>query len=177
MALIHTLFNSHQASLPLILSNYDPADPLAAVARVGVAAAVLCEFPLLERPFRETVIEVLRLDAKVAKQPLVAIASVAFLCGIAATNVQLDTISALGGATGGALLIYIAPALMTMQLRMPDVLGEQGDAATGSAQQSEALRPRSKRAPPLSHSELLALSTLVVVGVVCGAIGTIESLH
>ena len=54
---------------------------------------------------------------RVANRPAAAIVSVALIVGIAATGVPLDTISGLGGCTGGALLIYVAPALMTLKLR------------------------------------------------------------
>jgi hypothetical protein len=156
-------------SLPLILSNYDPSDPLASLARLGVAAAVLCEFPLLERPFRETAVEVLRLDSSVARHPLTAIASVSLLCGIAACNVQLDSISALGGATGGALLIYVAPALMSLSLRRP--------IAAKDNLPHRALNGRRRSSPPpLNRTQSAALCGLLVVGLVCGAVGTAEAL-
>ncbi|EOD34394.1 hypothetical protein EMIHUDRAFT_98771 [Emiliania huxleyi CCMP1516] len=71
-----------------ILNSYASADPLAVVARLGVGAAVL---------------------------PAVVCSSVAALCGVAALGIDLDTISALGGATGGSLLIYVAPALMALR--------------------------------------------------------------
>lgn len=155
-------------SLPLILSNYDPADPLASVARLGVAAAVLCEFPLLERPFRETAVEVLRLDSSVARSPATAVASVGLLCGIAASNVELDTLSALGGATGGALLIYVAPALMSLRLRRRSA---QDGLSSPRSRGHRAVSP-----PPLDRSQAAALGGLLVVGLVCGAVGTAEAL-
>ena len=112
------------ASDSLILNNYASADPLAQVARIGVLLAVVFEFPLLERPFRLTALELLLpvpqetgAITRIASGPAAAIVSVALIASVAATGVPLDTISGLGGCTGGALLIYVAPALMTLKLR------------------------------------------------------------
>ncbi|KAL1499984.1 hypothetical protein AB1Y20_012662 [Prymnesium parvum] len=104
------------ASADMILNSYASSDPLASVARAGVLLAVLFEFPLLERPFRLTVLEGLGQD-QLTNAPWVAGLSVAFLASIAALNPPLETIAALGGSTGGALLIYVAPALMSLQLQ------------------------------------------------------------
>ena len=128
---------------PLVLSNYASADPLAGVARAGVALCVVFEFPLLERPFRLTALQLLGIGADGRRErssaagakgreggggsaddappsAAYAVASVAFLSGIAALGVPLDALSALSGSTGGALLIYIAPALMALRCSAPD---------------------------------------------------------
>ena len=112
------------ASDALILNNYASDDPLAECARFGILLAVLFEFPLLERPFRLTALELLLpipqftgAITRIANTPVAAIASVALITAIAAAGVPLDSLAALGGCTGGALLIYVAPALMTLKLR------------------------------------------------------------
>ena len=86
--------------------------------------AVLFEFPLLERPFRLTALELLLpipqftgAISKIANGPLAAITSVALITGVAASGVPLGTLAGLSGSTGGAILIYIGPALMTLKLR------------------------------------------------------------
>ena len=85
---------------------------------------MLFEFPLLERPFRLTALELLLpipqftgAITRIANTPVAAVASVALITAIAAAGVPLDSLAALGGCTGGALLIYVAPALMTLKLR------------------------------------------------------------
>ena len=110
----------------------------------------------------------LRLPAEVATRPATAIASVVLLCGIAALHVQLDAISALGGATGGALLIYVAPAMMTLQMR-----GKMRGGGDGPGRRDGS---SGDRAPPLSVAEAASLYGLAVVGLVCGAVGTMEAL-
>ena len=111
------------ASDALILNNYASDDPLAECARFGILLAVLFEFPLLERPFRLTALELLLpipqftgAITRIANTPVAAVASVALITAIAAAGVPLDSLAALGGCTGGALLIYVAPALMTLKL-------------------------------------------------------------
>ena len=144
------------ASQALILANYAASDPCGAVARAGVALCVLFEFPLLERPFRLTTLQLLGLEASpgTPEWTASACASCLLLCGIAALGVQLDLISAVSGSTGGALLIYIAPALMTLRLDASDAKGTGG--STGRA---------------------LPLWILAALGVALGAIGTIEELE
>jgi len=135
---------------------------------------------------------VLRLPAEVATRPATAIASVVLLCGIAALHVQLDAISALGGATGGALLIYVAPAMMTLQMRGKMRGGGDGPGRRdgSSADSGPRVNPNptpgdgpgrrdgssGDRAPPLSVAEAASLYGLAVVGLVCGAVGTMEAL-
>lgn len=92
------------SSNALILNSYASDDSLATLARVGVLACVLVEFPLLERPFRLTAVELLG-EPDFGAAPWCAVLSVATLTAIAGLGVELDIISALGGSTGGALLI------------------------------------------------------------------------
>jgi hypothetical protein len=61
----------------LFCSNYVSADALASFARAGVGVCVLFEFPLLERPFRTTLVcDVLR-RPDLLGEPWVVLASVA----------------------------------------------------------------------------------------------------
>ena len=146
------------AADPLILNNYASADPLAAVARLGVLLAVLFEFPLLERPFRLTALELLLpipqftgAITRIANGPTAAIASVGLISGIAATGVPLDALAGIAGCTGGALLIYVAPALMALRLAEESPAGAQ-------------------------PARVLLLRGMVALGVVLCAVGTLEEL-
>ena len=144
------------ASQPLILNNYASADPLAAVARLGVGLSVLVEFPLLERPFRLTTIQLLGIEAQPGTPAWVASAllSCLLLCGVAALDIPLDFISALSGSTGGALLIFVAPALMGLRLL---------DTNSAAVERGGAWRA------PL-------LWALITLGLATGVIGTFDEL-
>ncbi|CAE7203680.1 Slc38a7 [Symbiodinium natans] len=84
-----------------ILNSYSAADPLVAVARVGLGLCVLFEFPLLERCFRKTAVEVLGLPKWVEEHALAAVASVGLSVALASfPGFGLDKTSALGGALG-----------------------------------------------------------------------------
>ena len=146
------------SSQPLILANYASSDPLAAVARVGVGACVLFEFPLLERPFRLTAMQLLGLEAEPGTPMWTAsaIASVTLLVAVAAIGVPLDVISAVSGSSGGALLIYIAPALMALRLIEQQ---QEGEVDVGSQQ-----------------GRVLLLKALAGLGVVLCIIGSYEAL-
>ena len=148
------------ASQALILNNYASSDPLAAVARAGIGLCVLFEFPLLERPFRLTALELVG-RPEAAAAPAVAVASCASLCAVAALGVDLDTICSLGGATGGALLIYVAPALMGLRLEA---------AAAAATGEEEARGPQARL---LACAPLWMLASL---GTVLAGVGTLESL-
>ena len=101
------------ASEPMILNSYATDDPLALLARAGVGICVLCEFPLLERPFRQTLGELMGAPHAT---PLATALSVGLITALAAAGARLDLISALGGASGGSFLIYVAPALMALSV-------------------------------------------------------------
>ena len=80
---------------------------------------------------------------------------------VAALNIDLDVISALGGATGGALLIYTAPALMALRLR----------SGAGGA------TPTAQGGGGAGVCERAGLWALALLGVVLAYIGTLESLR
>mmetsp|Transcript_7942 Transcript_7942/g.20767 ORF Transcript_7942/g.20767 Transcript_7942/m.20767 type:complete len:328 (-) Transcript_7942:2122-3105(-) len=164
------------AADPLILNNYASSDPLAEVARIGVLLAVLFEFPLLERPFRLTALELLLpipqftgAITKIANGPIAAIASVTLISGIAATRVPLDTLAALGGSTGGALLIYIAPALMALKLRA----SKQGE-AVGAGEQ--ILDGDVSAATSAIDPAAFGLWCVAALGVALAVVGTLDTL-
>lgn len=99
-----------------ILASYSSADPLSWVAKLGLALCVLFEFPLLERCFRKTIVELCRFPWLEHNFFAVA-ASVASAVAVASIpGFGLDKSSAIGGALGASFLVYVAPALMALQL-------------------------------------------------------------
>ena len=166
------------ASDALILNNYAPSDPLAEVARFGILLAVLFEFPLLERPFRLTALELLLpipqftgAITRIANTPVAAIASVALISGIAAAGVPLDSLGALGGCTGGALLIYVAPALMTLKLRAPPQDADGEDPATVGAPDGVAAAGAATL-----DATTIGLWGVAATGVVLAVVGTVDAV-
>jgi len=141
------------AAQPNILNNYASSDALAAVARLGVGLCVLFEFPLLERPFRETAAELLGCRDVAATWWATAL-SVGTIMAVSLTGLPLDTICSLSGGTGGAFLIYVAPALMVLNLAREEQT---------TAEQGNSIVPK---------NALLALASF---GVFIGALGTYEA--
>ena len=82
--------------------------------------------------------------------------SVTLLVAVAAIGVPLDVISAVSGSSGGALLIYIAPALMALRLIEQQ---QEGDVDVDSQQ-----------------GRVLLLKALAGLGVVLCIIGSYEAL-
>ena len=73
----------------------------------------------------------------------------------------LDTLGALSGSTGGALLIYIGPALMTLKLR---------------AQQQKQQQVTSAGAAGTGMAADAGLWAVVATGAALAVIGTVDSL-
>jgi len=160
------------ATQPSILSNYASTDGLAFLAKAGLGACVLFEFPLLERGFRTTAVELLGLEPSVAGHPLAVAASVALATALACTpGLGLDKLSAVGGALGASLLIYVAPALMALRLR-------EGQAGAADAEGNPAV---SAVAAPLAFGqgarqvEALALQAVAGFGAMLGGLGVAEA--
>eukprot|EP00438_Fugacium_kawagutii_P010097 Skav203888 [mRNA] locus=scaffold1649:113977:115494:+ [translate_table: standard] len=102
---------------PSILANYSSADPLSWIAKIGLGSCVLFEFPLLERCFRKTFVELFRIP-RLEQHFLTVAASVASAVALASVpDFGLDKTSAIGGALGASFLVYVAPALMALQLQ------------------------------------------------------------
>ena len=140
----------------MILNNYASADPLAITARVGFVLCVLFEFPLLERPFRLAIAELAGAPPAAALAPAAVAASVALITATALAGVPLDTLSAVGGGTGGALLIYVAPALVALNL---DAAADADGGVDGA-----------------SAARRLGLAGLAIAGVALGVLGTFEAV-
>ena len=162
------------ASQPIILNNYAARDPLAEIARVGILLAVIFEFPLLERPFRLTALELLLplpqftgAITSVANSPVAAIGSVALITSIAAAGLPLDIGGALAGSTGGALLIYVGPALMALKMRERRG-GAEADAGGEGGAAAASAEPR--------DTASLGLYAMVVVGMLCAVLGTADTI-
>ena len=159
-----------EVSQPLITNNYAHADPLAALARLGIFLTVLFEFPLLERPFRLSVAEVCSNGrpgvnysdgVKPGTRAEEVLLSVGFITAVSLLDPPLDQLTALGGATGGALLIYVAPALMALKLEA-------------------RLRAKLEPGAPygvVARARTAALGGLLLMGLALGAIGTVCALQ
>ena len=102
-------------SQPIILNNYASSDGLAAISRIGLGACVLFEFPLLERPFRKTMLKDVLDRPDLATSPIMTVFSVALITFTSLLGVPIDKLSAISGGIGGSFLIYIAPALMSLR--------------------------------------------------------------
>ena len=97
------------------MANYSSADPLSWLAKIGLGSCVLFEFPLLERCFRTTLVELFRFPW-LEQHFLTVVASVASAVALASVpDFGLDKTSAIGGALGASFLVYVAPALMALQ--------------------------------------------------------------
>ena len=106
-------FGSNSQSI--ILNNYASSDGLAAISRIGLGACVLFEFPLLERPFRKTMLKDVLNRPDLATSSIMTTLSVALITVTSLVGVPVDKLSAISGGTGGSFLIYIAPALMSLR--------------------------------------------------------------
>ena len=133
---------------------------------------VLFEFPLLERPFRLTALELLLpipqftgAITQVANGPTAAVASVALISAVAATGVPLDLLAGIAGCTGGALLIYVAPAVMTLKLRARDQEDRSSSGGADAATSALAEAPAT-----------VGLWSVAVIGAGLGVVGTIDSV-
>ena len=134
--------------------------------------AVLFEFPLLERPFRLTALELLLpipqftgAITRIANTPVVAVASVALISSIAAAGVPLDRLAAIGGCTGGSLLIYVGPALMALKLR-----SQPEDVAVGA---DSTVATSASLGLDLTGVGLYSVAAL---GVILAVLGTIDAV-
>jgi len=105
------------ASQGLILNNYATSDPLAFLARVGIASSIIFSFPLNFVGLREGVLGMLGLKAQAGKTSVHWAATIALLCltnGAALFIKDLGLVVSLGGAILGSALVYIFPALMAV---------------------------------------------------------------
>jgi len=117
---------------PMVLNNYAPIDHLVVFARAGLCLCVLFEFPLLERCFRTTLVELFGLPEEVATQPWIVTSSVALVSMLACVpGLSLDRVIAIGGALGASLLIYVAPALMALRLREQNASSQPSTTGAG----------------------------------------------
>ena len=87
--------------------------------------------------------------------------SVGFITAVSLLDPPLDQLTALGGATGGALLIYVAPALMALKLEVKLRAKLAPDAPYGVA----------------ARARTAALGGLLLMGLALGIIGTVCALQ
>lgn len=77
----------------------------------------------------------------------------------------LDTLAAVAGSTGGALLIYLAPALMALKLREAE--GETPDSGADGAAAARGVA---------GIASTVGLWGLAGVGVALAIVGTVDSV-
>jgi sodium-coupled neutral amino acid transporter 11 len=105
------------ASQGLILNNYATADPLAGLARLGIALSIIFSYPLNMTGLREGILAMFGQKAAGAKATvhvLLTLALVLILNGSSLFIKDLGLIVGLGGAILGSALVYIFPALMAI---------------------------------------------------------------
>ena len=137
------------ASDSFILNNYSSADTLVSLSRIAVAASLMFGYPLCFASMKQNLADVVPVPKQTFEKHSTII-TVAMLSGITylALNVKgLDTILSLGGATCGALVVYVFPCLMLLK--------------------------KSKQFP--GHE--LAAKASIVSGVVLGVVGTWQALQ
>ena len=147
---------------PSILTSYSSADPLTWVAKIGLGLCVLFEFPLLERCFRKTVVELFKVPEVVEQNSVTVVASIAAAVALACMpNFGLDKSSAIGGALGASFLVYVAPALMALQLRK----AESGASGAEDAEDADA------------EARKMLLRGVAALGSVLGGLGMAEAMQ
>jgi len=172
-----------EAVQALVINNYAAADPLAAIARCGLFLTVLFEFPLLERPFRLTLAEQLG-SSSGGKGRIHVFLSLGAITAVALAEPPLDQLAALGGATGGSLLIYIAPALMTLRLASRRILrrSESGrfiiaaDIAADTESEAPSDAAHGDRGT-VAGAYVAALWAMAAMGVVLAGAGSYSALQ
>ena len=105
------------ASQGLILNNYATSDPLAGLARLGIALSIIFSYPLNMTGLREGILAMFGQKAAGAKATvhvLLTLALVLILNGSSLFIKDLGLIVGLGGAILGSALVYIFPALMAI---------------------------------------------------------------
>ena len=100
-----------------------------------------------------------------SNSPVAAIASVSLITGITLLGPPLDALAGLSGSTGGALLIYVAPALMALKLRASPIDSSPSDAGDADGALLQALGPGNA-----------VLWAMIAVGTACGVIGTLDEV-
>jgi len=172
-----------EAVQALVINNYAAADPLAAIARCGLFLTVLFEFPLLERPFRLTLAEQLG-SSSGGKGRIHVFLSLGAITAVAFAEPPLDQLAALGGATGGSLLIYIAPALITLRLASRRILprSESGSfiIAADIAADTESEAPSDAAhgyRGPVAGAYAAVLWAMAAMGVVLAGAGSYSALQ
>lgn len=105
------------ASQGLILNNYATADPLAILARIGVAFSVIFSYPVLFLGMRDCFFGLIPNGAESSKKPrvhaLVTFALLGLCNGLALFCKDLGLVISLGGAVLGTSLAYIMPGMMS----------------------------------------------------------------
>lgn len=116
-----------------VLTGYAASDPLATIARVGMAASIICSYPLIFSGLRNGAMELFSIRDEF-RIPL----TLSMLGAVKFAAASLDDISiivSLAGAVYGALLVCIIPAIMFLGAAS---LPEKGGATVASWQRGLA---------------------------------------
>lgn len=112
-------FGTFGASVQSVcLNNYAVTDGLMSISRMAVVVSLLCSYPLAFVGVREGVLDLAQVPHGKKRDQLFAPLSVGLLGIITALAVVIPDIRiilALGGATWGNFIIYLAPALMLVK--------------------------------------------------------------
>jgi amino acid permease len=103
-----------EASQGFILDNYAVSDPLATMARCGVALSIIFAYPLLQHGGRDGILTCLlgRHDHTIWEIHTVTIIFLAVVTTLAIYVSDLTFVLSFSGATMSSLIIYIFPPLM-----------------------------------------------------------------
>lgn len=148
-------FGAHSDSY--ILNNYSPRDPLATLSRVAIGLCSLASYPLNYIGVRDNSLELLGWADAVEDEPSrLSIFTVILLSILTLTEfyvTDLGLINSVGGGTTVTLICFVFPAFMF----------QHGLFEYGKRTKSEI-------------RELWLVMTLMIVGVILGIIGVIDSI-
>jgi len=105
------------ASQGLILNNYATSDPLAFLARLGIAMSIIFSYPLNMTGLREGVLAMFGKKAAGEKTIVHVLLTLVLVCVMNGASLfvkDLGLVVGLGGAILGSALVYIFPALMAI---------------------------------------------------------------
>lgn len=118
---------------PLILNNYAVTDRFMGLSRIAVAVSLIASYPLAFVGVKEGILSLFQVNpeksAKVST-PL-TLGLLAGVTGLAYVFKDIGIILALGGATWGNFVIYLAPAIMVIKAanKFPELKSERVKAA------------------------------------------------
>lgn len=150
----------------MILNAYAKTDPLATIARLGLVMSITSSFPLVFAGFRAGITGALgtRIQKIGARWPLAQTLALLVIVALPALCLHdLGRLAGVGGSLLGSFVIYIAPALMSLALR---IRRAKSGSPNGSASREVG-----------GNFECLLHVILLIWGVKLAILGTKMSLH